>query len=645
MAGEHLLNLDILAQENVEYYSLLRFEGREAISETFDHHLEVIALAPPADLSAWIGQLVEWTVALTNGETRTFAGRIYETRFHAGGGPASGTPGYHIQLRVRPAYHATAYARATHFIQDMDAGAIFDAVTADVPGLVVDKGLSGTPPKRGYVTRYDETEYDFLSRLLAQDAIFYYFTWDKGAGPFHHKMHLGNSASAYVDVPGGDEATFRPGTDGSTLKTLAHTRRAWPGQSDVHAFDVNKLDTPWTANAPGASAWGKIYTHSYEHMAGEAAVQGDVTGRATAHAGAYGQEAETISGTSDNPAFFAGGRIMTEWEGGGTAKDVVLTSVTHSAYDPWMLGEAGQALYRNDFTAMDAKLPFRPPVPLTRRRAPGPVLGVVKAEGAAEGEAKIDDQSRIPVSIVSARDYAGKLPKIVWLPVQQQWAAGTHGAQFFPRIGSRVVIDFLYGDPDLPFVSGTMYNPAQKYPFDPAAKATQTGWRSVTDKNGGIVQEFLFEDKPGAEEIQLTTDRDYRRMIRNDDWGTIKHDQTLIVENDQTETVKHDQKLNVENDRTVKITGVQDTAIQKTRTVKVTQKSLLESMKEIELKVGPSSIKMTMDKIVITSPQIEIKGTATVKVEAGAMLETKAPMAQHNADAMMIIKGGVVMIN
>ena len=109
--------------------------------------------------------------------------------------------------------------------------------------------------------------------------------------------------------------------------------------------------------------------------------------------------------------------------------------------------------------------------------------------------------------------------------------------------------------------------------------------------------------------------------------------------------MKHDQAITIENNRTVKVTGTEETTVQKTRTTKVMQKSLHESMKEIELKVGPSSIKMTPDKIVITAVQIEIKGTATVKIEGTAMLETKGLMVQHSADAMMTIKGGIVMIN
>ncbi len=195
----------------------------------------------------------------------------------------------------------------------------------------------------------------------------------------------------------------------------------------------------------------------------------------------------------------AGGRVEIKSAGSLSPKRVVLTSVTHSAYDPWMLPGTQHGQYRNSFTAIDANKIFRPPVGAPDCKAPGPLLGVVASDGKAAGEVTIDDQWRVPVEIANARDYSGQgLEKYVWLPVQQQWAHSTHGAQFFPRIGTRVIIDFLYGNPDLPFISGTVYTPSQAYPFDPASNATQSGWRSVTDKNGSITQEFHFEDKPAA---------------------------------------------------------------------------------------------------------------------------------------------------
>ena len=651
MAGTHLLNLRVLASEDVDDYSLIRFEGREAISEPFDYRLELLTTIMP-EIREWIGKLVEFDLTMTNGDERVFAGRIYETRRIAG----SGRDDPRIMLRVRPAYYAVAYGRATHFVQDRTSREIFEAMTAEVPGLVTDISLSPAPPKRSYAVRYDETELDFLDRLLAQDGIMYFFTYDRGAGTFRHKMHIANSASAYSDVPDAESDIFSAGVGTlNTRRTLEHEHRALAGKHEYHAFEVNTLDTPWKASGEVAGDWGRVYAHSHEDLAGEALASGDLTARGTLHSEAYGQAAETVSGSGDNSAFFPGGKVTLDWNDGSAGQKVVLTAVMHSAYDPWMIGQAGGSSYSNSFTAMDATGVFRPPVPNRRRRAPGPVLGVVAEESSSPGEAKIDDKSRIPVQIAEALVYDGPkpLPKIIWLPVQQQWAHSTHGAQFFPRIGTRVIVDFLYGDPDLPIVTGTMYTPSQEYPFDPSSKATQTGWKSITDKNGSITQNFLFEDKPGAEEIQLYTGRDYRRLIDNDDWGTIKHDQTLIVENDQTETVKHDQKLTVENDQTIKITnnrkidvtGKEDTTITKTRTTTVTDKSLLESKKEIELKVGPCSIQMTMSGIVIKAPQIEIKASATLKMSGGAMSELKAPMTTVSGDGMLTLKGGMVMIN
>jgi type VI secretion system secreted protein VgrG len=643
-----LLTLTALADENMDDYDLIGFRGREALSEPFLYNLEIRARELPASLGAFVGKLAEWTLSWADGEPRTFAGRIYEARLAAGNRTLP-----IIQLVVRPAYWAASYARGTHFIQEKSSIEIFDAVTAKVPGLVTDK--QATADKRAYAVRYDESELEFLDRMLAQDGIYYYYAYDRSSGAYRHKMRLANAASGYMDVPDDAAVSYAPG-GGNEADTLGIDVAAFAGTRRFHGLEVNKLDTPFRASATAAKSWSSVYEHGHDVLAGGTSTAAVATARAKAHTAAVEQGAELISGTSMEPAFFAGGRVALDWTDVGAPRKVVLVSVEHVAIDDSRQGsQSSRGTYSNAWTAIDAATAFSPAVPVGRRRAYGPVLGVVKNKEGAEGEAVIDSQSRVPVTISQAVESDPDKPfdPFIWLPVAQQWAHSTHGAQFFPRIGTRVIVDFLYGDPDLPIVVGTMYTPTQKYPFDPASNATQTGWKSVTDKNGGITQNLLFEDKPGAEEIQLYTGRDYRRLIDNDDWGTIKHDQTLIVEHDQKEdinhdqtlTVKNDQAITVENNRTVKVTGVEETTVQKTRTTTVAQKSLHESMQEIELKVGPSSIKLTMDKIVITSPQIEIKGTATVSVEAGAMLSTKGAIVQHSSDGPMTIKGVIVMIN
>lgn len=618
----HLLNLRALADASLDDYSLLSFEGREAISSCFDYRLELITTVDD-DLSAWIGKLCEFDISPDRGPPRVFAGRIYGARRVVTGDEV------HVLVHVGPAYHALCYASATHFIQDQNSVDIFEAMTGDVTGLVKKVSVSPMPAKRGYAVRYDETELAFLDRLLAQDGIMYFFEYQPGAGAFKHRLILTNTASDYVDVEGGP-FEFLPYSAGGGITRLERQYRAAPRKHAHVSHNVNKLDKPFRKESRAAETWGEVYGHPQETIGFEACEEGDLATRLTANDQSFMQQADQVEGTSTEPTFMAGGRLDIVGGAHTAPKKVVLTSVHHSAVDPWMLQGAAPGEYHNRFTAIDARLIYRPPVGNPARVAPGPLLGMVALEGKGMGEAVVDDQWRVPVEIVDARDYtAKKLEKFVWLPVQQQWAHSTHGAQFFPRIGTRVIIDFLYGNPDLPFISGTVYTPSQPYPFDPTKFATQSGWRSITDGNGKIVQELRFEDKPDAEEIYLFTGRDYRRMIENDDWGTVKNNQTLLVEKDRSREVKGKETVDVTD----------------TRTVTVTAKNTLESKKEIELLVGQSSIRITDGAIEITSPKITIKATAQLDMSGGATAKLDAPKTDVTAAATLTLKGGMVMIN
>ncbi len=660
-----LLRITRLAEETVDDYELVRFEGREAISEPFDYRLDLVARQTPETLGTWIGKAVEFEVAWREHPPRTFAGRIYEARIAAAGGDLPT-----ISLTVRPAYWATSYARGTHFIQDRSTIEIFDAITANIPGMVVDRSAAGLAT-RPYAVRYDETELAFLDRLLAQDGAMYFFVYDKNGGAFRHRMKIANAASAYLNVPGDVTLSFMTG-DGRQAGSLANSYRATAGSRRYHSFEVNKLDAPWKDTATVSKSWGSVTPHSHEELNGAALTANQSAARGTAHTGAVEQGMEVIAGTSELPGLFAGGKVGMAWAEGAAPRRVVLTSVDHIAVDPPRLsGGGGGASYGNSFTAIDAALPFRPPAPSARRRAYGPVLGTIKSDAGADGEIVVDSQSRVPVQVAQVQEGDSNKPfaQFVWLPVPQQWAHASHGAQFLPRIGTRVMVDFLYGDPDLPFVAGSFYTPTAAFPFDPAAKATQTGWRSKTNKNGKITQEFLFEDKPDAEEIWLYTGRDYRRVVDNDEFGTIKHDRTIQVDNDHKETVKHDQTIVVQhdqtetitndrtmtvnhdhaetvaNDQTVKIGNNQAITVDAEHSLKVTGGSLHQSTKEIVLKVGASTITMTPSKIEIKAPTIAIKADVALEMSAGVKANLKAVMTEVAGDAMLTLKGGIVMIN
>ncbi|MFC3174563.1 type VI secretion system Vgr family protein [Novosphingobium bradum] len=616
--AEHFLNLRELAGEPVGDYALLSFHGREAISEPYEYTIELHTLARP-DLTKWIGQLAEFDVSPQYGQSRVFAGRIYAARMiNADGNPR-------VQVSIGPAWQALAYTRGTQFFQDRTSIDILDAMTTDLTGYVKKLNVSPAPPARGYAVRFDESELAFLDRLLAHDGIMYFFEYDRRAGNFRNKMVITNQPADYIEVAGG--AIHK--SDGS-LHSLERQFTAAPRGSSHASYNQNKLDQPFIKPGVSSASWGAVYSSTYDTLGHEAKAPGDLSTRATAEDQYQEQIADVVSGNSTEPTFCAGGRVQLHDAGMPVPQRVVLTSVIHSAFDGWALPDAAPSSYSNRFTAIDANRTWRPPVGQPDRHARGPVLGLIQDETSAMGLTIVDDQWRVPVKFPGTREFDRKGNKhYIWLPVQQQWAHSTHGAQFIPRIGTQVIVDFLYGNPDLPFVAGTLYNPAQPYPFDPTSTPTQTGWRSVTDGNGEIVQQFRFEDKPGKEEIYLSTDRDYRREIKHDDWGTVDNNQTLEVK----------------KDRSRKVGGKETVEVTDTRTITVTGKNKLESMNEIELVVGPCSIKLTTSGIEIKAPQIKISADAKLEMQAGGQATLKAPMTQVNADATLILKGGMVLIN
>ncbi|MDB5950255.1 MAG: type secretion system tip protein VgrG, partial [Massilia sp.] len=247
-----------------------------------------------------------------------------------------------------------------------------------------------------------------------------------------------------------------------------------------------------------------------------------------------------------------------------------------------------------------------------------------------------------------------------WVRVAQGWAGKGWGAMSVPRIGMEVVVSFLEGDPDRPLVTGCVYNGDAMPPYPLPAEQTKSTIKTNSSKGGDGFNELRFEDKKGSEEIFVQAEKDYNRVVKNND--TLKvgfekadpGDQTIGIKNDRSMDVGHDHKEHVANDHTLTIDnnqaikvkvdqkldvgGDQAVAIDGKQAVKVGTTIVIEAGTSIELKVGGSSIKIEAAKITLESVEIEIAADANIKVKAGAMMEVKA-------GAIMTLEGSLVKIN
>ena len=122
---------------------------------------------------------------------------------------------------------------------------------------------------------------------------------------------------------------------------------------------------------------------------------------------------------------------------------------------------------------------------------------------------------------------------------------------FIPRPDHEVVIEFINGDPDrrsLPAVSTTRKHAAlhvarqlhAKRRKDPQPYPRRRRRREEFN-------ELRFEDKQGSEDIYFHAQKDFHRVVENDDDLKVGHDQTIEIKNNRTEVVKDgNEKVTIE---------------------------------------------------------------------------------------------------
>jgi type VI secretion system secreted protein VgrG len=193
--------------------------------------------------------------------------------------------------------------------------------------------------------------------------------------------------------------------------------------------------------------------------------------------------------------------------------------------------------------ACSAELPYRPPLSTPKPR----VMGVESATvvGRAGEEIHTDEFGRIRVHFHWDRYSQMDERSSCWIHVNQPWAGAGFGGITLPRVGQEVIVEFIHGDPDRPVVVGRLYTGTQPVPYSLPGNKTQSGLRSNSSPGGGGYNELMFEDSKGNERVNIQAEKDMSTLV--------KHDQTLLVKHDQTEVVKHDRRRLVENDETTVI--------------------------------------------------------------------------------------------
>jgi type VI secretion system secreted protein VgrG len=538
--------------------------------------------------------------------------------------------------------------------------------------------------------QYRETDFAFLSRLMEEEGIYYFFEHKDG----EHKLVLADSKSAHQACGPAAGTRYRPQlqADAGAVRSWSERRAITTAKYAVQSYNFETPATSLLASVDTTVSIGKNASLEVYDFPQDYATKSSGDREAKLRMEAIEAQHHGCEGSSHCAYLTPGFTFkLTDHYRADQNAEYLIARVRHEGrnadYEQLIPGWTGG--YVNDFSCIPKAIQYRAAAATARLRIQGVHTAVVV--GPKGEEIYTDKYGRIKVQFHWDRKGKSDENSSCWMRVAQSVASNAWGAQFIPRIGQEVLVDFIEGDPDRPLVTGALYNAQKMPPYPLPANMTQSGIKTRSSKGGEAehFNELRFEDKKGSEDIYFHAQKDFHRVVENNDDLVVGMDgcdagsQTIVIKKDRTETVKEgNEKVTVEKgnrevkiatgneklevskgNRTVEISMGNDelTIKQGNQTTKVSMgKSETEAGQSIELKVGSSSIKLDMSGITIKGTMLKLEGTgsaemkgATVKVEgqgtaefkSGGLAKLEGAMTQINGQAMTEVKAaGMVKV-
>ena len=595
---------------------LSSFRGEEQISGLFHFNLEMVSEDNAIDFQAIVGKSITVTLRLGNDVEHHLNGIVARfvqeetnlrlTRYYAD---------------VHPWLWLLTKTSDCRIFQNKSTPEIIELIFNDLGFTDFRNDLKNSYDKREYCVQYNESAFNFVSRLMEEEGIFYFFehTTDK------HTLVLGDDADAHKACPGleGTAVHFRQSLMDHT-QDLAITRCLVEEQvvSGSFAHDDYNFETPNTdlkVESQSDKPKFKVYEYPGNFLKKDKGEK-----RADLRLDALEQPQKMIRGDAFVRAFVTGHKFeLKDHYRADVNQTYVLQSVSHAAT---------QESYTNSFTAFSADVPFRPPRHTAKPRIAGTQTAIVV--GKAGEEIWTDKYGRVKVQF--HWDQLGKNDEnsSCWIRVDYGWAGKQWGGIFLPRIGQEVIVSYLEGDPDRPLITGAVYNNEQVVPYTLPDEQTKSTVKTNSSKGGNGFNEIRFEDKKDSEELYFHAQKDQNIVVEHDRTKKVLHNETNEIKEDRSTTIQegNDTYVVSKGNRTFKVdTGNETYDVKGKRDLTITGNETHTNNANFTQTVsGNYSLKVTGNLT------IETTGTLTLKSAGGTTIESPA---------IVTIKGSLVKIN
>lgn len=593
--------------------------GHEGLSRLFSYELETVSEFADLSFSKIIGKPVTITLEYMNKKKR-YVHALVERFEQISTELEPKDKKYFTVYRatLRPWLWMLTLTRNCQIFQNMSAVDIIKKVFEDLGYKDFKDSLKGQYEKRDYCVQYDETAFAFVSRLMEDEGIFYFFEHTASK----HILVLADDLSVHKDIDAytKDKVRFWPGRLKARPEDVVyHCALSEQVSSGKVAVDDFHFETPRTdllSEVKGKTGALRVYEYQSYQGGFDKTAQGGKIAKKRIESLEWGNK--LLSGKGYCIGFYSGGKFTLK---GHPRKDINAAYVLSELYL-----EATLNKYINHFEALPADVPFRAPVITPKPRIPGTQTALVT--GKKGEEIWTDKYGRIKVQF--HWDQEGKYDDktTCWIRVNQSWAGKAWGRLFLPRIGQEVIVSFINGDPDRPIVTGAVYNAEQTVPYDLPANQTKSVWKTRSSKGGKAedFNEIYFEDKKGQEKFYMHAQKDMKIMVEHDRHKRVDNDETNDIKMNRTTTIEEkDDTLTVaKGNRTVTVKLARTTTVQeKDDTLTVGKGSRIITIKEKDYKLEVS--KGNRDVQVKKGKETHyVKSTREVKVDGNEDHKNKA---------------------
>ncbi|MDD0983601.1 MULTISPECIES: type VI secretion system Vgr family protein [Pseudomonas] len=584
--------------------------GDEELGRLFSYELQLNSLDANIDLNQLLGKPMSVSLQLADGGARYFHGLVARCSQNIDQGQFAS-----YQVTLRPWLWLLSRTSDCRIFQNLSIPQIIKQVFRDLGFSDFEDALSRPYREWEYCVQYRETSFDFVSRLMEQEGIYYFFRHEQD----RHVLVLADAYGAHATVPGYTSVPYYPKDEQQRERDHMHNwhlvQQVQPGSLELNDYDFQRpsasIDVRSAMPRPHTAGDYPLYDYPGTYVKSE---DGEHYARTRIEALQTLHEQVEFSG---NARGLGSGHLfsLTGFSRHDQNREYLILGARYYITQERLEsgGGAASAQFDSSLTCIDAQQSFRPLANTHRPIVKGPQTALVV--GPKGEEIWTDQYGRVKVHFYWDRHDQSNENSSCWIRVSQSWAGKNWGSMQIPRIGQEVIVSFLEGDPDRPIITGRVYNAEQTVPYDLPENATQSGMKSRSSKGGSPANfnEIRMEDKKGLEQLYIHAERNQDIVVEVDESHSVGHD--------RNKSIGHNETVTIGNNR-LRIVKQEDVlSVGQKKTDSISQSYVIEVGENLRLVCGESILELNASgQINLTGVQISFYASGDAEFNTGGVL-------------------------